>query len=268
MLVLTSHQKSTRLINGFHPNPDFHQDLRIRAFAEGIDRDGAALDIFIGSDDECATDEILIGFLAAVWKGLALSQVHTLTLQNIGIVTQKSWSRFLRSLPSLRILDITGRAPSGLVWALLLDARSHRGDGDNSGLQRLLVPRLNDIYLHQVDCSSGGFMVKQDAPVNSHTDLDNSPFLDVLTRCLAQRRRLGLCLRSLSLARCEYALRASVEAARMCVIHVICDLRNVKRDLETCPSFLARYPEELDIEDSSVRHYHRLRTLVQLDAET
>ncbi|KAF9045365.1 hypothetical protein BJ165DRAFT_1346360 [Panaeolus papilionaceus] len=269
-LALTSHQKSPRLINGFQPNPEFQQDLRIQAYSEGSSGNGAALDIFIRPDDQSPADEVLIEFLTAIWKGLALSHVHTLVLQDMDIVTQKSWSNFLRTLPSLRVLDVTGCTPSGLAWAILLDARPHKADGESSPLeaQRLLIPRLNDIYLHRVNCSRGGFMVKRDAPVNSPVDLDDSPFLDVLTRGLAQRRRYGLCLRSLSVARCESVSRRSVEAARKAVTHLVFDLWNVVKDSDTSPSNPACYAEDLDCGHPNVRHYHRLRTLVQLDAET
>ncbi|PPQ65129.1 hypothetical protein CVT24_003219 [Panaeolus cyanescens] len=269
-LVLTSHQKPPRLLNGFQKNPEFQQDLRIRAFAENSSSGGAALDVLIRPDDECPTDDDLIECLAAIWKGLALSQVHRLVLEDIDIVTQKSWSNFLRTLPSLRVLDVSGCAPSGLVWALLLDARPRKRHGESSGLeaQRLLVPRLNDIYLHRVNCSRGGFMVKRNAPTNSLFDLDDSPFLDVLIRALAQRRRYGLCSRSLSIAQCEFVARRSVDAARKAVTHLIFDLRNVIRDTDALTSYAARYAEDLDTSHPSVRHYNRLRTLVQLDAET
>ncbi|KAF8153231.1 hypothetical protein B0H34DRAFT_861379 [Crassisporium funariophilum] len=265
-LVLSGHESMPRFTDHHLISPEFRQSLRIRAFRADCGRGGAAFDLSIEPEEHNPNDDTMITALTAIWKALSLSQIHTLALQDLDIVTQISWSQFLRTIPSLRILDITGRSPSGLVWALLLNARSHaqalKGDGR---AQRLLLPILDDIYLHRVDCSSGGFMVAPTAPVNSHSDLDDSRFLDVLTTSLGERRRFGLRLRSLSIARCEYVRHAAVQAARNAVSHLVCDLRNVNKEDPVEETWPARYCQGWKL-NTALRHYHRLRTLVLLDS--
>ena len=270
VLVVTRSESCSRFTKGFQPNPEFRQSLRFRAFREDCDRGEAAFDITF-NPDEHSDDDPMIAALAVTWKGLSLRRVHTLALQNVDIVTQKTWLEFLRTLPSLRILDITGRPPSGLVWALLLNAKYQLlSDIDMyQESHRVLVPKLNDIYLHKVDCSSGGFMVAPTAPINSHLDLDDSRFLDVLVAGLSARRCFGLTLRSLTISRCEYVFQQSVESARKAVCHLVCDLRKRKEEIqvdddETSP---ARYWEGWNFKHCQPRHFHRLRTLVQLESE-
>jgi hypothetical protein len=271
-LVVTRNESWSRFTDGFQPNPEFRQSLRFRAFREDCERDEAAFDITFDPEENNFDDDLMIAALTATWKGLALSRVHTLALQNLDIVTQKTWMEYLRTLPSLRILDITGRPPSGLVWALLLNAKYQLPDIDayqgTHCLLDVLVPKLNDIYLHKVDCSSGGFMVAPTAPVNSYLDLDDSRFLDVLVVSLTTRRFFGLSLRSLSISRCEYVLHQAVENARKAVCHVVCDHRNngkLESVDEQWPA--ARYYnwEGLGKEfkkNCQPRHFYRLRTLV------
>jgi len=270
-LVVTRNESCSRFTGEFQPNPEFRQSLRFRAFREDCERGEAAFDITLDPDENNPDDDVMIVALEAIWKGLALSRVHTLALQNLDIVTQKTWLELLRTLPSLRILDITGRPPSGLVWALLLNARYRLSEFDIDecqGAHRLLVPKLNDIYLHKVDCSSGGFMVAPTAPVNSHLDLDDSRFLDVLVVSLTQRRCFGLALRSLSISRCEYVPNQSVENARKAVCHLVCDLRNNRKEERVDESSSpARYWEGWSFKICRPRHFHRLRTLIQLESE-
>ena len=276
-LVVTRNESCSRFTDGFQPNPEFRQSLRFRAFREDCDRGEAAFDITFDPVENSSDDDLMIAALTATWKGLALSQVQTLALQNLDIVTQKTWLEYLRTLPSLRILDITGRPPSGLVWALLLNAK-YQPLPDIDVYQRahrLVVPKLKDIYLFKVDCSSGGFMVAPTAPVNSYLDLDDSLFLDVLVVSLTARRFFGLSLRSLSISRCEYVLHRSVENARKAVCHLVCDHRNNRgkeREIvdadEQWPA--ARYWEggcQWRFKNCQLRHFHRLRTLVQLESE-
>ncbi|KDR74909.1 hypothetical protein GALMADRAFT_227256 [Galerina marginata CBS 339.88] len=267
-LVLTGHESCARFTDGFKMNPDFRQSFRIRGFRADCGRGGAAIDLTISPEEHHSTDQGMITTISAIWKALSLTHIHTLAVQDVDIITQKTWFHILRTLPSLRVLDISGRAPSGLVWALLLNARSYGQARDGDGeAPRLLVPRLTDIYLHNVDCSSGGFMVAPSAPVNSHCDLDDSRFLDVLVACLGQRRCFGLCLRSLSIARCEYVLRTAVEEARKAVAYLICDFRLVANDQDVDEAFPARYRLGWDCRRWSPRHYHRLRTLLELDSD-
>ena len=267
-LIVTRSESCSRFTDGFQPNPEFRQSLRFRAFREDCERGGAAFDITFDPEENNVDDDLMIAALTTIWKGLALSRVHTLALQNLDIVTQKTWLEYLRTLPSLRILDITGRPPSGLVWALLLNAKHQSPDVDayQGAPHRLLVPKLNDIYLHKVDCSSGGFMVAPTAPVNSYLDLDDSRFLDVLVVGLTARSFFGLSLRSLSISRCEYVLHQSVENARKVVCHFVCDRRNNGKEIvdEQWP---ARYWGGWEFKDWQPRHFHRLRALVQLESE-
>ncbi|CAA7269912.1 unnamed protein product [Cyclocybe aegerita] len=203
---------------------------------------GAAIDLTIAPDEQehNHNDDALITALTAILRALALSQIHTLALQDVDIVTHRSWSQFLRTLPALRVLDVTGRAPSGLV--------------------------LQDVYLHKVDCSSGGFMVAPTAPVHSHFDLDDSRFLDVLTASLRDRRRFRLGLRSLSIARCEFVLQKSLEDSRMAIAYLVCDLRNILKDELVDEANPSRYWGSWTLNHPQARHYYRLRTLVQLDS--
>lgn len=272
-LVVTRNESCSRFTDGFQLNPEFRQSLRFRAFREDCERGEAAFDITFDPDENNSDDDLMITALTATWKGLALSRVQTLALQNLDIVTQKTWLEYLRTLPSLRILDITGRPPSGLVWALLLNAKYQLLPDIDAyqGTHRLLVPKLKDIYLHKVDCSSGGFMVARTAPVNSYVDLDDSRFLDVLVVSLTARRFSGLSLRSLSISRCEYVLHQSLENARKAVCHLVCDRRNNGKDKETVDDEqwpAARYEwEGWPFKNCQPRHFYRLRTLVQLESE-
>ena len=269
-LVVSRYESCSRFTGGFQPNPKFRQSLRFRAFREECKRGEAAFDLTFDPDQNSSSDDDMIAALVATWKSLALSRVHTLGLQNLDIVTQKTWLEILRTLPSLRILDITGRPPSGFVWALLLNARYHSQISNTDARQRahrLLVPKLKDIYLHKVDCSSGGFMVAPMAPVNSHLDLDDSRFLDVLVASLTKRRHFGLALRSLSISRCEYVPNQSLENARNAVCHLVCDLRNNCKEETVDESSPARYWEGWNLKKCQPRHFHRLRTLVQLEDE-
>lgn len=268
-LVITGREESERFLPGVDINPDFRQSLRLRAYRADSEVGRAAFDLSIGPEQGFSGDDVMVTALGAIWKALTLTHVHTMALQNLDIVTQKSWSQFLRTLPSLRVLDIRGLPPSGLVWALLLNARAHsQGDGGNGDAQRLLIPRLNDIYIHGVDCSAGGFMVASGALVNSHCDLDDSRFLDVLSACLSERRRFGLCLRSLSIARCEYVYKQSAEDAKKAVAHLVWDLRGiVKQEAVTDETSPARYRKDWTISSYRPRHYHRMRTLRELDLE-
>lgn len=268
-LVVTRNESCSRFKDGFQPNPEFRQSLRFRAFREDCERGEAAFDITFDPEENNSNDDLMIAALTAIWKGLALSRVHTLALQNLDIVTQKTWMEYLRTLPSLCILDITGRPPSGLVWALLLNAKYQLPDIDAyHAAHRLLVPKLNDIYLHKVDCSIGGFMVAPTAPVNSYLDLDDSRFLDVLVVSLTARRLFGLTLRSLSISRCEYVLHQSVEDARKAVCHLVCDHHRSNNGKETVDEqWPARYWDGWKFKTCQPRHFHRLRTLVQLESE-
>jgi len=111
---------------------------------------------------------------------------------------------------------------------------------------------------------------KKSTPVNSHCDLDDSPFLDVLIASLNHRKKVGLYTRSLSIARCVNVLCSVVGDARAAVKYLICDLRNLMKKEEVDPRFPARYSSCWDGQDLGgvgFRHYHRLRTLIDFDSE-
>ncbi|KAF4612658.1 hypothetical protein D9613_011735 [Agrocybe pediades] len=275
MLVLTGDQSCGRFVNGLECNPDFRQSLRIRGFRADCGDRGPLIDLTIAPEEYDPCDDGLIIALCAIWKALSLTQVHTSALKDLDVITQKTWTQFLRTLPSLRILDITGKAPSGLVWTMLLNARSHaqgqkrlkKAGGEISEGRRILIPRLNDMYLHNVDCASGGFMVAPNAPVNSHCDLDDSRFLDVFLASLVARRSFDVCLGSLSIARCEHVLRQNVDDARAAVKYLVCNFRHVVKDEEVDADCPASYWGGCDVSSiPGLWHYHRLRALVKINS--
>jgi len=154
MLVLMGQEAGPRFIEDtFDPNPHFRRSLRIKAFR--ADCAEAAIDLtFEPYERDTTLDDLLVTSLTSTLKALALTQIHTLAVRDIDFVTQRSWSQLLCEIPFLRVLDITGRAPSGLAWALLLNSRLHDSTlvpEDGSWGPRLFVPRLNDIYLHKID---------------------------------------------------------------------------------------------------------------------
>ncbi|KAJ2930575.1 hypothetical protein H1R20_g6518, partial [Candolleomyces eurysporus] len=287
------------------------------------------LDLTIGpdSDPDFSSDEIIIRALTYVWKSLSLGSVHSLVLHDLDTVTQKAWTQFLKTLPSLRVLDITGHAPSGFVWALLLNAvaciqreereRERREKREKKALKiiqdaaaaagrrpnspespphsplpptsplsptpsssrKLFVPRLTDIYLHGVDCTSGGYMVAPDAHVNSEWDLDDSRFLDVLLACLQMRSQAASAatanamsgmpvptamskLRSMSISNCRGVPRQTALLFREFVSHSVWDQRGMLKDGED--TGLARYRKVgvLGNGRDELRHYYRLKTLL------
>ena len=264
MLVLAGQEAGPRFIEDtFDPNPDFRQSLRIKAFrADCVE---AAIDLtFEPCERDTTLDDLLITSLTSTLKALPLAQIHTLAVRDIDFVTQRSWSQLLREIPFLRVLDITGRAPSGLAWALLLNSRLHNSmliPEDSNWGPRLFVPRLNDIYLHRVDCSSGGYMISHTASVNSYFDLDDSRFLDVLNASICERRQLGLSLRSLSLDRCEYVMSKSIDNSRRLVSHLICDIQKLVKDGDVDDFWSARYRGRWNIDHLKIAHYYRLYAL-------
>lgn len=252
-LILTCSEVSTRFTTSYDPNPDFRQSIRIRAFGPTAKLGSAAFDIAIGPGDQTIPDDIMITMLSGIWRALFLTGVQTLSLQNIDIVTQKTWTQFLRTLPQLRVLDIRGYAPSGLVWALLLDVLS-----SSAGIPRPLAPRLEDVYLHGVDCSSGGLMLSTKGQINSHADLDDSTFLDVLAASLKHRRRHKLRLRSLTVTRCEQVSPSTLDEVKQMVSHLVWDLRG-KSKAEKSVSYRNMHP---DVPRGDLRHYNRLEALL------
>ncbi|PPR03813.1 hypothetical protein CVT26_000989 [Gymnopilus dilepis] len=343
-LALMGSHPSPRFTARSTLDPDFRQSFRIRGFRADSSRnrqecDGAAIDLTIEPDSRSeysgirtasatnlqshpestvsCSDAAIIITLNAIWKALSLYRVKTLVLHDVDVITQKTWSDFLRSLPSLKVLHITGRAPLGLVWALLLNAMSP-ASSSSASLSRTtsasnpdkalslarsaarrcdrggnaIVKDLKDIYLHNVDCSSGGFMVAPGTnasipPINSYSDMDDSRFIDVLTAALRYRQlsfggggggsgSAKLPLRSVSiLRRCSYVPKDAVENLRNAVpgLNVVCEfgrdalIRN-EEDVIDGARYWGRWLLEGDCGgDWKPRHYHRLKTLVGLDSK-
>ncbi|KAF9445043.1 hypothetical protein P691DRAFT_735633 [Macrolepiota fuliginosa MF-IS2] len=252
-LILTCNEVSTRFTTSYDLNPDFRQSIRIRAFGPTAKPNCATFDISIGPGGQTIPDDIIITTLSGIWRALFLTGVQTLSLQNIDIVTQKTWTQFLRTLPQLRVLDIRGCAPSGLAWALLLDVLS-----SSASASRFLAPRLDDVYLHGVDCSSGGLMLSPKGQINSHADQDDSSFLDVLAACLKHRRRHKIRLRSLTVTRCEQVSEKTLEEVKQMVSHLVWDIRGKVKG-ETSARYRTMH---LDTPRSDLRHYHRLEALL------
>ncbi|GLB39834.1 hypothetical protein LshimejAT787_0703440 [Lyophyllum shimeji] len=265
-LVLTGREESLRFTEGHALNPDFRQSLRLRAFG-GTEIVEPLLDLVIGPDMHTARDEAIVFALTSVWSALPLTDIHSLTLQNLDIITQKSWPKLLPSLRSLRVIDVAGHPPSGLLWALLLNARSH-ARLEHDDMSSMLLPTLEDIYLHNVDCFAGGLMVSSSGPVNSYCDLDDSRFLDVLSAYLEDRQQCGLAVRSLSLSRCSNVSMDILKDVRGCVSHLLWDHRGLYKEgtvkLATGSSAVYRsnWP---GTEPLAFRHYFRLRTLLDLE---
>ncbi|KAF8065175.1 hypothetical protein FPV67DRAFT_172286 [Lyophyllum atratum] len=264
-LVLTGREESLRFTDEHERNSEFRQTLRIRAFGVTEVME-PLLDLVIGPDCHTMHDEVLVSALTSVWNALPLTDIHTLTLQNLDVITQKSWPKLLPSLPYLRVIDIGGHPPSGLLWALLLNARSH-SHLEHDDMSSMLLPALEDIYLHNVDCFAGGLMVSSSGPVNSHSDLDDSRFLEVFFAYLEERQQCGLAARSLSISRCSNVSMDMLNDVTGCVSHLLWDHRGRYKDgaiqLETDKS--AVYRSHWPSKPPTRRHYFRLRTLLQLD---
>ncbi|KAF9467139.1 hypothetical protein BDZ94DRAFT_1211513 [Collybia nuda] len=263
-LVVSVREDSSRFLNDYETNPDFRQTLRVQAFGVDPRCTDAVLDLTLGPDSHTANDNVIVNALSAIWDALPLMQVHTLTLQSVDVITQKSWPRLLLSLPSLRVIDIVGHAPSGLVWALLLNARSHSHlEYDDTNM--ILLPRLNDIYLHNIDCFAGGLMVSQLDPINSHSDLDDSRFLDVLLAYLEDRHRCGFGVRSLCLSRCVRVAREVMEELRGCVSNLWWDNHGCDEgeglDSESPATYRGLWSSKPPVR----RHFHRLKTLLHME---
>ncbi|KAG6816789.1 hypothetical protein H0H87_002945 [Tephrocybe sp. NHM501043] len=264
-LAVETREESIRFSDVNVLNPDFRQALRIRAFGV-TEFPEPLLDLVIGPDTNTAHDEVIISALASVWDALPLMNIYTLVLHNLDIVTQKSWPRLLYSLRVLRVIEIIGHSPNGLLWALFMNARSH-SHLEHDDMSTMLLPTLEDIYLHNVDCFGGGFMTSPLGPFNSHHDLDDSRCLEVAGAYLEDRQRCSLPLRSFSMSHCTNVPVKLLTDIRGRVSHLLWDHRG-------------RYKEgslKLDTERSAVyrslwsfhpppqRHYHRLQTLMEFD---
>lgn len=263
-LVISVREECSRFTENYEINPNFRQTLRVRAFGVDPGCTDPVLDLVIGPDAHTANDNVIVATLTTIWEALPLTQVHTLTLQSVDVITQKSWPRLLSSLHSLRVIDVAGSVPSGLVWALLLNARSH-SHLEHDDTDSILLPRLDDIYLHNIDCFAGGLMVSQSAPINSHSDLDDSRFLDVLLAYLEDRHRCGFDVRSLCLSRCTRVATETMKELRGCVSHLLWDNRGLYGGEGLDPESPATYRGLWSLARPARRHFHRLRALLQME---
>ncbi|KAG6873462.1 hypothetical protein C0992_008726, partial [Termitomyces sp. T32_za158] len=191
------------------------------------------LDILMGPDGSTAHDEVVISALCSIWDALPLMNIQSLILQNLDVVTQKFWPRLLHCLTNLRIIEMTGHCPSGLIWALLMNARSH-SHLEHDDMSSLLLPALEDIHLFNVNCHAGGLMVSP-SKVNSYCDLDDSRFLEVLSAYLEDRQRCNVPLRSLSVSCCSNVTTNALDEIKGYVRHLLWDYRG---ELEEDPGQL------------------------------
>ena len=265
-LVIIKREESLRFTEGFELNPDFRQSCWMRAFG-CTERTEALLDLVLGPDGYTSRDEVLVGAVALVWEALPLAYIDTLTLLGVDIITHRTWSRLLPALTSLRVLEISGYSPSGLLWALLLNARSH-SHLEYDDTSALLLPKLDDIYIHNVDCFAGGLMVSSSAPVNSHFDLDDSRFLDVFFSYLEDRQRCSLEPRSLSISRCHNVSRTVLWDLKKVVAHLSWDGRGLCKEETSSHSNAtspATYRSYWSAKTPLLHHYFRLQRLLELD---
>ncbi|KAG6868344.1 hypothetical protein C0993_004684 [Termitomyces sp. T159_Od127] len=261
-LVIEVQEESKRFTDENSYNLDFRQALHIQALGATTNTE-PLLDLLIGPDP--VHDEVVISALGSIWDALPLMNIHSLILQNLDVVAQKSWPRLLRCLPNLRIIEIIGHCPSGLIWALLMNARSH-SHLEHDDTSSLLLPVLEDIYLFNTDCHAGGFMVSS-SNVNSYCDLDDSRFLEVVSAYLEDRHRCGVPLRSLSISCCSNVTTDVLNEIKGHVPRLLWDYRGELREdpgqLETGRH--AIYRSHWPSAPPPQRHYHRLRTLMDLD---
>jgi hypothetical protein len=264
MLVLTGRQESFRFTQAYELNPEFQQTVRLRAFGIDTQRMGAVLDVVIGPDIHTSHDEVVISALSSLWEALPLTHLHTLTLRGADVITHKSWPKMLSSLSSLRVIDIGGVPPSGLIWSLLLNARSY-SRLEHDDIHGILLPNLKDIYLDNIDCFAGGFMVSPSGHVNSHSDLDDSRFLDVLLAYLEDRYRCALSLRSLSISRCNRVSMDTIHDLKEYVSHLMWDSQGRYKGEVLDPESSATYRQNWPSVTPVRRHYYRLQRLLQLE---
>ena len=264
ILVLTGREESFRFTQADELNPEFRQTLRVRVFGIVTKPMDAVLDVVIGPDVHTSHDEVLISALETLWEALPLGHLHTLTLRNADAITHKSWLKMLSSLSSLRVIDIGGHPASGLIWSLLLNARSYsRLEHDDA--HGLLLPNLKDIYLNNIDCFSGGFMVSPSSHVNSHSDLDDSRFLDIFLSCLEDRHRCALSLRSLSISHCDRVSTETIYGLKGYVSHLMWDSQGRYKGEALDPESSATYRRNWLSVPPTRRHYYRLQRLLQME---
>ncbi|TFK75672.1 hypothetical protein BDN72DRAFT_892169 [Pluteus cervinus] len=295
-VVLTSREESFRFTSSANHdlNPGFRQSFRIRGFRADSGWENAALDLSLNITSRPCEDEVIIAWLTMLWRVVPLANVHTLALQHLDIITQKSWQKLLEGLPSVQVIEINGYPPSGLIWALLLNAKAHGeidaddseeySDGSSSGRSErgpgsaIFLPCLKDIYLYDVDCFQGGFMVCSTSPINSHRDVDDSRFLDVLLYYLQQRLEYAQreaprlsgphkAIRSLRLFQCKNVLDSVMGELRKCIRDVYWDRRGgMDEDQALELRGVATYRRRVLVpgsagSGSTTRHFQRLATI-------
>lgn len=249
-LALTYTEVSSRFTAAYKSNPQFRQSIRICASGRTANLPSTVFDITIGPGSQLISDDTIITILTGIWRALLLTNVRVLSLHNIDIITQKTWAQFIPALLRLQVLDIRGYAPSGLVWALLLDALF-----SDMTPPRLLVPRLDGIYLYGVDCSSGGLMLVPEKETNLHGHLDDSSFLDVLVAALKYRQH-QLRPRILTLTECRNVIEDRLKDIKQMGLNLVWDIRGKVKEMEV--AYRDVHP---NTPKDSLRHYNRLRAL-------
>lgn len=247
-LALTYTEVSSRFTTTYESNTQFRQSIRICASGHLL---STVFDITIGPGSQLIPDDTIITVLTGIWRALLLTNVRVLSLHNVDIITQKTWAQFLPALLRLQVLDITGYAPSGLVWALLLDALF-----SDITPPRPLVPRLDDICLYGVDCSSGGLMLVPEKETNLYGHVDDSSFLDVLVAALKHRQRHQLRPRILTLSECRNVIEDRLEDIEQMGLHLVWDIRGKVREMK-----VAYRDVPANMPKDSLRHHDRLKAL-------
>jgi len=250
-LALTYTEVSSRFTTTYKSNPQFRQSIRICASGRMANLPSTVFDITIGPGNQLIPDDTIITILTGIWRALLLTNVQVLLLHNIDIITQKTWAQFLPALLRLRVLDIRGYAPSGLVWALLLDALF-----SDMTPPRPLIPRLDDIHLYGVDCSSGGLMLIPEKETNFYGHVDDSSFLDVFAAALKHRQRHQLRPRSLTLTECRNVIEDLLKDIKHMGLHLSWDIRGKVKEMEV--TYRDVHP---NMPKDSLRHYNRLKAL-------
>ncbi|KAJ7200407.1 hypothetical protein GGX14DRAFT_330133, partial [Mycena pura] len=153
-----------------------------------------------------------------------LEHLECLMVNDWNTIPQVLWGPFLRRLKGLQTLAGNGSPPAGLFWNLV---RQLESGGDAP-----LLPSLRTIKIINVNCSAGNWLpqllrrpANPDAlPINSHFDLDNTRFLELLI-CYLELRSSPL--QRLSFWECFSYTGSEIKLLRRLVEDVVWDGRGL-----------------------------------------
>ncbi|KAJ7177194.1 hypothetical protein C8R46DRAFT_1213748 [Mycena filopes] len=168
-------------------------------------------------------DSDLARIFAALSDIPSIDTIQWLWLDQWNTIPQGSWGSFLRRLIRLQTLVISGRPASGLVWDLVKQFESSPGRNQLEPTQ--FCPELKQIEMSGVDCRAGGWIplrMTLGTTVNSHFDVDNAPFLELLVCYLEIRAPTGK-LATLKLSNCFNYSVAEIKLLRLLVTQVVWD---------------------------------------------